>query len=68
MRDFQEVITNSIGEMGVAQLIMVFGVRAGLIVGSWTMIMMSFAGATPDWWLVHQNKTGTFSRFNQIYI
>ena len=57
MADLQEVITDSIGEFGFAQFVLVFTVRGGAVVLAWGMIMMSYAGITPEWWSVPNGRS-----------
>ena len=47
---YQEVLVSSIGEFGPVQGLIVFACNAPEFIGAWSMIMMSFAGAEPDWW------------------
>ena len=54
-RNFEDVIVSSIGEFGRSQLIIVLACKLPMFIGAWSMIMMSFAGTEPDWWL--QTKT-----------
>ena len=60
MADLQGVISESIGEFGLAQFVMVFSLRGGGAILAWGMIMMSYAGITPDWWSFpnERNVTG----------
>ena len=48
--NYQEVLLSSIGEFRRAEGLIVFGCNAPEFIGAWSMIMMSFAGAQPDWW------------------
>jgi len=63
MADLQGVISESIGEFGLAQFVMVFSLRGGGAILAWGMIMMSYAGITPDWWSFpnERNVTGNES-------
>ena len=47
---YQEVLVSSIGEFGRVHGLTVFACNAPEFIGAWSMIMMSFAGAQPDWW------------------
>ena len=47
---YQEVLVSSIGEFGRVQGLIVFACNAPEFIGAWSMIMMSFAGAQPNWW------------------
>ena len=50
-KNFEDVITSSIGEIGKSQVIIMLACKFPFFVGAWSMIMMSFAGTDPDWWL-----------------
>ena len=58
-RSYQEVLVSSIGDFGRVQGLIVLACKAPEFIGAWSMIMMSFAGAEPDWWkITHKfNKT-----------
>lgn len=47
---YQEAIITSIGNFGRTQFIILVAVSLTRVFGAWSMIMMSFAGAQPDWW------------------
>ena len=47
---YQEVLVSSIGEFGRVQGLIVLACNAPEFIGAWSMIMMSFAGAQPNWW------------------
>lgn len=51
IENFEHVITSAIGEFGKSQLIIVLATKLPMIFASWSMIMMSFAGKEPNWWL-----------------
>jgi len=63
MADLQEIMTSSIGEIGLAQWVIMFSLRGGAGILAWGMIMMSYAGIVPDWWSVPhgRNLTGNES-------
>ena len=50
-KNFEDVITSTIGEFGKSQLVIMLACKFPLFIAAWSMIMMSFAGADPDWWL-----------------
>ena len=50
-KNFEDVVTSSIGEIGKSQIIIMLVCKFPFFVGAWSMIMMSFAGTDPDWWL-----------------
>ena len=50
-KKFEDVITSSIGEIGTSQVIIMLACKFPFFAGAWSMIMMSFAGTDPDWWL-----------------
>ena len=50
-KKFEDVITSSIGEIETSQVIIMLACKFPFFVGAWSMIMMSFAGTDPDWWL-----------------
>ena len=49
-RSYQEVLVSSIGDFGRVQGLIVLACKAPEFIGAWSMIMMSFAGAQPNWW------------------
>jgi len=67
---YQDVIVSSIGEFGLSQLLIVLACKLPLLTTSWSMIMMSFAGAQPDWWSVVRtfNQTDTSSSTTRYYL
>jgi len=59
---YQDLITDAIGDFGRAQLFIILTCKLPLITSSWSMLMMSFAGASPDWW----NVVDTFNKTSNI--
>ena len=59
MADLQEIMTSSIGEIGLAQWVIMFSLRGGAGILAWGMIMMSYAGIVPDWWSVPHGRNLT---------
>lgn len=53
------------GGLGKLQWILIFVVIGSKLAITWSMLMMTFAGATPDWWCAWQNQT---SGFNDSYV
>ena len=68
MADLQGVISESIGEFGLAQFVMVFSLRGGGAILAWGMIMMSYAGITPDWWSFPNERNVTGRNWNTIVL
>ena len=64
---YQEVLVSSIGEFGRVQGLIVFACNAPEFIGAWSMIMMSFAGAQPDWWKI-SNVFNTTSKKEASYL
>lgn len=49
------------GGLGKLQWILIFVVIGSKLAITWSMLMMMFAGATPDWWCAWQNQTSVFN-------
>lgn len=49
------------GGLGKLQWILIFVVIGSKLAITWSMLMMTFAGATPDWWCAWQNQTSVFN-------
>ena len=61
MTDYEEVIERAIGTSGFVQWLLLIGCHNLTIIGAWSMIMMSFAGAEPSWWsemTMHNTTSG----------
>ena len=52
MSSYQDIIISSVGEFGRSQLFIVLASHMPRAIIAWSMIIMSFAGAQPDWWRV----------------
>ncbi|XP_061184984.1 solute carrier family 22 member 4-like [Saccostrea echinata] len=63
--DILERILIECGGLGKLQWIVILVVIGSKLAITWSMLMMSFAGATPDWWCAWANRT---SGFNDSYI
>ena len=59
MSTYQEIMVKSIGGFGKSQLFIVLGCALPKFFAAWSMIMMSFAGAQPKWWIntIYVNQT-----------
>ena len=64
-KNFEDVITSTIGEFGKSQLVIMLACKFPLFIAAWSMIMMSFAGTDPDWWLETKIR---FSNGEHIYL
>jgi hypothetical protein len=49
------------GGVGRLQWLLMLVVLGSKIAITWSMLMMTFAGATPDWWCAWQNRTSGFN-------
>lgn len=55
--DILERVLEECGGLGKLQWFLIAIVIGSKLAITWSMLMMTFAGATPDWWCVWQNQT-----------
>lgn len=65
LNEYLENIIRQCGGFGRFQCLLVVAILAAEIPVAWTILMMVFAGAIPEWWCNHINITGNASEIKQ---
>ena len=66
--EYLEEMIEKCGGFGKFQFILVFVIFFSMVNVNWTMMMMSFAGAEPDWWCEDYQGNDTSESFKSCYI
>jgi hypothetical protein len=61
-----ENIIEESGGLGRFQIFMLTAVSCGKLALAWSMLMMSFGGALPDWWCIDGEADFNMTSFNDV--